>query len=541
MLEAEGKVFFVSKDVILRHERVLIKQMVLISSEHELMLGPLDQFPRKGVNIPKFTGHDRVEDESMLAYAMLEKDPLGEKKISVTGHLHGGRCYLVNTFTLAKSPHLFVLVSDLMSKVQFEGSEESFLEKYDQLVPLELLKDEKNILVREGLLRSPEADANYITAKSAFVQFGAAVIASGTRILDDYWENIAKQQGLTPHHRVFKLSHKLIQTLKSLKPSLFPVASRTKTIAQRDGKIFESPYLTVTEQAAPEIRQEYGREFSQGQHIGVVVPGQSINGSLELSAQFKVPKYHSKNSFQQAIQYKALDTPIGMLEQPATSINYSLPTTGSRSISGVPSSSYINKPGKRLLSNILDTGINTNKSKKSEEHELISASNVNVDTNETLNINGWKFESLPLKSPEIPTTSHHSIRGLPFYKKEKLLSRLKKLTPNEVKEIEHLHDSVFLNTGLQNVRKVRLKKWTKYWQYKSGVPVGLRRNEIELFKNRYLKDILEKTSSFTTLNEATYMDETHITTRVPNANFLGHSNIRSFKPPYVSEPNEMEQ
>lgn len=536
MSEVEGNVFFVSKEVILRHERVLIKQMVLISSEHELIQGPLDQFPRKGVNTPQFAGHDRVKDESMMAYAMLEKDPLGEKKISVTGHLHGGRCYLFNTFTLIKSSHLFVLVSDLINTIQFEGSEGAFSEKYDQFMPLELLKDEENFLVKEGLLSSPGSDAKYITARSAFVQFGAAVIASGTRILDDYWENIAKQQGLTPHHRVFKLSNKLIQTLKSLKPSLFPTVTRAKMITGKDGKFFESPFLTVTEQVVPEIRQEYGREFSQGQHIGVVVPGQSINGSLELSAQFKVPKYHSKNSFQQATQYKALDTPIGM-QQPPTGVNYGLSATGSRSISSVPSSTHINKPGKRLLSNILDTGINTIKSKKSEEHELISASNGNVSTNETLNINGWKFESLPLRSSELSATSHHSVRGLPFYEKEKLLNRLKSLTPNQVKEVEHLHDSVFLNTGLQNVRKVRLKKWTKYWQYKSGVPVGLRGNEIELFKNQYLKDILEQTSSVTKLNEATYMDETHITTRVPNANFLGNSNIRSFKPPYVSEPN----
>lgn len=555
MSENDGnKIFKVSKNTIIKHERVLIKQIVLISSEPELIQGALDMFPAKVVQVPNYAGTEKQGDESSFSYKMIQTDPLGERKISAYGELQNGRSYLMDTFTLSNSAHILVLVSDLMKALQYDRSEIEFLEEYSQLLPLQLNEDEKAFLKKGGLLQSDDnTNDRYITAKSAFVRFGAATIASGVRVIDDYWESLAKEQGFTPHHRVCKLSKRLLDILIDLKPTIQYHSNRNAneedsiTNDQNEQNYyFENPYLTVSEQISFEVRQEYGREFSKGEHIGAVIPGQNINGSLEISSQFKIPKYHNKNSFQQAIQQNAMNTPIGspsQLEQQqrypqsqqsdvsrSTNIGFS---PGSLPLSG--------KSGKRLLNSILDTDTLVIKRKKSEENELIKSTNDIALTNEQLNINGWKFESLPLTTDSNTNNIEFSPRGLPFYQKDRLIKRLKLLTPNQVREIEHLHDSLFLNTGLQNVRKLRAKKWTKYWQHKSGVSVGLRNIDVPTFKNRYLKEILEQTKTVTVYNELTNMDEISITKRVPNANFLGHSNIHGFKPPYANAPVNIKQ
>lgn len=529
MSGAEGEVVIVNKDDLLTHERLLLKQLVLISSEEELMQGPLDQPPRKQIDVPDFTG-DKNKDESGFAYTMIRRDLQGEKRISAYGKLWEGRAWLFNTLKFPGSEYWFVLLIDLVKCLQYDDDEQSFLDKYDQLLALEATEEQKVFLQRKGLLKEPfPQSVKYFTTKSVFVQFGAAVLLGGVRVLDDYWESLAREKSLTPHHRVFKLSPKLLSILKRLKPSLF-LKYTTDGTENIESSSFEPPYPTVTEQVSAEVRDEYGRQFSEGQHIGAVVPGQSINGSLELSMQFKLPKYHSKNSFQHAAQMNALDTEIGSAET-NTGANISVPTSAVHGEVFASSGSLSHKSaGKRLLSSISDSSLSNSKGKKSEEHDMLSAATGSIAPNAQLNISGWKFESLPLKGGG--NCTEFSVRGLPLYDKDKLLQRLKKLSPNQVKELEHLHDAVFLNTGLQNVRKIRTKKWTKYWQYKTGLPVGLLESNMEISRNRYLSDILNQKTTTTKYNDATLIDEVQTTSRVPNANFLENSNIKGFKPPY---------
>lgn len=532
MSGAEGEVVIVGQASKLKHERLLLKQLVLISSEDELMQGPLDQPPLKQIDVPDFTGA-KTKDDSGLAYTMIRRDLQGEKRVSAYGQLREGRTWLFNTLRFPNSEYWFVLLIDLVKCLQYEGDEVSFLNRYDQLLALEATDDQKLFLKEKGLLKEPLPESvKYFTTKSAFVQFGAAVLLGGIRVLDDYWESLAREKSLTPHHRVFKLSPKLIADLKRLKPSLFLQQSSHEEERHLKGNYFEQPYLTVTEQASAEVRDEYGKQFAEGQHIGAVIPGQSINGSLELSAQFKLPKYHSKNSFQHAAQMNALDVAIEMPQDQTASGNSATPPAAANTEFPSSLGSFSNKSaGKRLLSSISDTNISNSKGRKSEEHEILSATTGSVSANSQLNISGWKFESLPLRvdgsEPEF------SVRGLPFYDKNKLLERLKILSPNQVKELEHLHDGVFLNTGLQNVRKIRSAKWTKYWQYKTGLPVGLLESDLNTFRNQYLAEVLSQKSTTTKYNDATLIDEVQITSRIPNANFLGNSNIKGFRPPYA--------
>lgn len=517
----------VDEEVLLKHERVLVKQILLIFPEDELMQGPLNKNPRKSVVVPDYTGTDKVKDEARLAYRMVQTDPLGERKISVAGDFLGGREYLCETFRLREVSDRLVLIPHLIKALNYDGGEDEFLREFDQILATDATSEVRDSFINQGILPESVGNVKYVSFKSAFVQFGAALVAGGIRVLDDYWETIAKGQGLTAHHRVFKLSKRLGDKLKILKPHVFSETTESQQTTEQTaehGRLFESPWTTVTEQPSLDARQQWGKEFTYGEHINVVVPGQSIHGSLDLSAQYKIPKYHSKNSFQLAVQMKALDLPID-------SKVYSESKLALAKQENTSDTPHPGKKSSRILNSILDTG--TSSKMKKEYQEESTGHEATNSFDESLNINGWKFDSLPLRSPGV-TESQRSIKGLPFYDQAKLIARAKKLTPNQVKKLEHVHDSVFLNAGLQNVRGIRSQKWSKYWQYKSGVPVGLLNSEIKYFQHHYLKEVLEQTSSVTNYIPEANVDEIDTTTRVANANYIGYCNIHSFRPPYMS-------
>ncbi|CAI4038671.1 hypothetical protein SMKI_06G0160 [Saccharomyces mikatae IFO 1815] len=540
-----GVVFIVPKILIREHERVILKQILQILGQDELVQAPLDKFPYRKLEVTRYIDDSKTRDVTDTSYKMVQMDAYGEKKTSLKGKLFGGRQFLFNTFMfMAHGDVLLVLLQDVI-KVLYQDEtmpdENEFIGRHDQFLIMETSEEQTIFLVKNGVLpEGSNGPFRYITARSAFVEFGASVIVGGQRIVDDYWESLAKKQNFSSHQRVFKLTTKLISKISLLRPSFQNnKATNTNHTDTGTGAIsdlkFESPYPIVTEQPSAEIREAYIENFAKGEHISAIVPGQSISGTLELSAQFRVPRYHSKNSFQQALQMKAMDIPIGKHEELLAQYE-SQASDGSSLTSlpnNIPSVNPSNKPIKRMLSSILDINVTSSKNKKSEENEMIKPMNRGLIKNNTsLNINGWKFESLPLKSAEHSGKKQY-YRGLPLYEKNALLGRLKQLTPNEIKELEHLHDAVFVNTGLQNVRKVRTKKWKKYWQYKAGIPIGLKRSQLDEFENKYLKDVLAQTSVTTNFNEVTNTDETITTKRIPNANFLGNCNIKDFKPPYI--------
>ncbi|CAI4060822.1 hypothetical protein SKDZ_06G0160 [Saccharomyces kudriavzevii ZP591] len=548
--EEVGAVFIVPKLLIKEHKRVVLKQILQILDQEELVQPPLDAFPYRKLELPRYTDESKTRDATDTSYKMLQMDAYGEKKIGLNGELFGDRHYLFNTFTFTTHRNVLLALLQDVIKVLYQDDakqdESGFIGQHDQFLVMETTGEQTNFLIESGVVsKGSTGPFKYITAKSAFVEFGASVVVGGQRIVDDYWETLAKKQNLSSHQRVFRLTTDLILKLSLLRPSFRGSKKRSvdqtyaDTSATSSGTIssfkFESPYPVVTEQPSAEVREAYIENFAKGEHISAIVPGQSISGTLELSAQFRVPRYHSKNSFQQAIQMKAMDIPIGKHEELLAQYESQSPVGSSLTSlpNNIPSVNPSNKPIKRMLSSILDINVSSSKNKKSEENEMIKPMNKGLLKNNTsLNINGWKFESLPLRSPDQPGKQQY-YRGLPLYEKTTLLERLKQLTPNEIKELEHLHDAVFVNTGLQNVRKVRTKKWKKYWQYKAGIPIGLKPSQLDEFKNQYLKDVLAQTSVTTTFNEITNTDETITTKRIPNANFLGNCNIRDFKPPYI--------
>ncbi|KAK5773761.1 hypothetical protein RI543_005073 [Arxiozyma heterogenica] len=546
-------VHFASDELLLAHSLYLLKQILQISVQEELIAGQLDHLPLKQIMVPPEYFEDRINDGTELdEYKFRKIDPLGITKIDSNGKLlisGMNKDFLFNYFQLpGHGDKYWVLLRDLISLVQDDSiDQETFIQKYkQQLLPIQATSDDIEFMKRNHLLDKNYNDVNnndvkIITTKSAFITFGAQIISQGTRIVDDYWETLAKQQGFTTHHRVFKCSSKVISLLKELKPQIFNRSVRSSQQIPQDIKIekeekeegtfnFDSPYTIIIEQPSQEIREEYEEQFSKGQHTDTVVPGQAIAGSLELSAQFRVPKYHSKNSFLQATQIKGMDTPIGEHNYNKNETSQlkgaqpSLPNLRTN-----PNMTSESKISNRMLSSITDSNID----KKIEEEP--SSLNMNKQQTSSLNIKGWKFDSLPIGDEQQVKENNHSIKGLSYFEKDNLLKRLNYLTPNQIKETEHSHDCLFVNVGLQKVRKIRSKRWMKYWQYKHGLPIGLLNEgkQVEYIEKRYISKMLQHEDIITNFNELTNTDEIRITKRQANPNLLGYSNIKSFKPPYA--------
>lgn len=564
---ADQAIIRVSDNVIRDHEQFLVKHTVQIVAQPELIQGELSELPSKTIELPKeYLSYETMPN--MNEFRMKQGDPMGEKKITKFGSLVNGSRYLVNIFRLPdRGPIYFSLLDDVMKALTWQGTEERFLEIFSQLYPINANAKELDFLKEAKLISessSTSENIKMVSIRSVYVVFGASIIACGMRLVNDYWESLGRKQGFTSHHRVFRLPRKVLELVKTLKPAFFYKENKVSEGLTKKSIVSESPYLNITEQPSIEVREEYAKRYATGQHITSHVPGQSISGSLELSALFKIPKYHSKNSFLQAIQMKILDIPIGRYSElmeaqlnNGLSANATESTVSLSSLPGTPtiqgsnihsvnttsnllsinnaSNTSVNKPQSRMLSSIMDMNMNmNNKTKKTDDTEVVTSRFGNNRMNTILNIHGWKFDSLPVsESDNLTGIDKYSAKGIPTYSRDRLLHRLKKLTPNQIKELEHLHDSVSLNTGLQKVRKTRFSRWTKYWQYKSGIPIGLQEDQIETYKTEYLKEMLEYTTVTETYNEETNNDEIRTTKRVPNANFLDYSNIRGFNPPYA--------
>ena len=540
----------VSEELLNAHNLYLLKQVLQISGQSELISGPLERFPLKQIVVPSEYFEDRINNGvEFEEYKFRKIDPLGINKIDSNGKLlisGTNKDFLFNYFQLpGHGDKYWVLLKDLISLVQDDMiDQETFIRRYkQQLLPIEATEDDIKFMVQNHLLEKKynginSSNVKIVTTRSAFITFGAQIISQGTRIIDDYWETLAKQQGFTTHHRVFKCSPKILSLLKELKSQIFKTSEEKYQKIQKESIAvdedfnfdFDAPYTIVTEQPSNDVREEYMEHFTRGEHTDSVVPGQFIAGSLELSAQFRVPKYHSKNSFLQATQIKGMDIPIGehdyhkneSTQQKSTQTNFSEISTNSN---------MVNEP--KASNRMLNSNIDSNSGIKNKDEQNLN--NTNGQEVVSLNIKGWKFDSLPVGNEQQVENHDHSIKGLSYYERKKLLRRLNYLTPNQIKELEHSHDSLFVNVGLQRVRKIRNNRWMEYWQYKHGLPMGLlnEKKHLEYIEKHYIPEMLKHEEVIINFNELTNTEEIRTTKREANPNLLGHSNIKSFKPPYM--------
>jgi chromatin structure-remodeling complex protein RSC7 len=124
-------------------------------------------------------------------------DPKGDKKISDLGVLKGGRKFRVKVFKVPnRGDRLYAISTDVARLVGYRDSYFLF-QKHTSLYRFKIDEDSKMYLINNDLLPATfKTRAAYlITARSAFKEFGARIIVDGKQVIDDYYEEKARNDG----------------------------------------------------------------------------------------------------------------------------------------------------------------------------------------------------------------------------------------------------------------------------------------------------------------------------------------------------------
>jgi chromatin structure-remodeling complex protein RSC7 len=129
--------------------------------------------------------------------AKMDEDPAGEQKVDKDGYLQGGREYRVRTFTIeGKGRRLYMLSTEPARCIGFRDSY-LFFQKHRMLYKIILTDEDKLDLIDRDLMPHSYKGRTIgvVTARSVFREFGAAIIISGRKIIDDYREADMRAEG----------------------------------------------------------------------------------------------------------------------------------------------------------------------------------------------------------------------------------------------------------------------------------------------------------------------------------------------------------
>ena len=135
---------------------------------------------------------DVVDDE-----VALPEDPDGELKVDRVGNLQGGRDYRVRVFTIeGRGGRLYMLSTEPARCTGFRDSY-LFFTKHPKLYKIIIDDDEKrNLIERDVIPHSYKGRAiGVVTARSVFREFGARIIVGGRKVIDDYYMQVARENG----------------------------------------------------------------------------------------------------------------------------------------------------------------------------------------------------------------------------------------------------------------------------------------------------------------------------------------------------------
>jgi chromatin structure-remodeling complex protein RSC7 len=135
---------------------------------------------------------DVVDDELDLP-----EDAEGEKKVDKLGNLLGGRDYRVRVFKIGgRGDRLYMLSTEPARCTGFRDSY-LFFTKHMRLHKIIIDDNEKRDLIdREIIPHSYKGRAiGVVTARSVFREFGARIIIGGKKVIDDYYETAARENG----------------------------------------------------------------------------------------------------------------------------------------------------------------------------------------------------------------------------------------------------------------------------------------------------------------------------------------------------------
>lgn len=129
-----------------------------------------------------------------------DEDPKGLEKIDKNGFLQGGRRFRMKTFTvLGKGDKQFMISTEPARLVGFRDSYLLF-KTHRSLFKMVCDNDEKMDLIDRQIIPNSYKgrSVNLVAARSIFREFGAQVLVDGRKVIDDFWEQRAIDNGDIP-------------------------------------------------------------------------------------------------------------------------------------------------------------------------------------------------------------------------------------------------------------------------------------------------------------------------------------------------------
>ncbi|KAG5417021.1 NPL6 [Candida metapsilosis] len=128
------------------------------------------------------------------------EDPKGKEKIDELGYLKGGREFRMKTFKiLGEGDRLYVISTIPARMVGFRDSYLLF-KTHRTLFKRVCDNDQKQDLINRGIIPNSYKGraVNLVSARSIFREFGAKMIKEGKKVIDDFWEQRAIENGDIP-------------------------------------------------------------------------------------------------------------------------------------------------------------------------------------------------------------------------------------------------------------------------------------------------------------------------------------------------------
>ncbi|KAL6452642.1 rsc7 Chromatin structure-remodeling complex subunit rsc7 [Candida maltosa Xu316] len=125
------------------------------------------------------------------------EDPKGKEKIDDLGYLQGNRKFRMKTFKLlGKGDRLYMISTEPARLVGFRDSYLLF-KTHRTLFKKVADNDEKMDLIQRGIIPNSYKGraVNLVTARSIFREFGSRMIENGKKVIDDFWEQRAIDNG----------------------------------------------------------------------------------------------------------------------------------------------------------------------------------------------------------------------------------------------------------------------------------------------------------------------------------------------------------
>ncbi|KAJ1952975.1 chromatin structure-remodeling complex subunit RSC7 [Linderina pennispora] len=129
-------------------------------------------------------------------------DAAGEAKIGEDGQLLGGREYICPVFQSpfrANTQMRYVLSMDCC---RFTGARDSYMlfKQHPRLTRIETTQEERDLLAERHMIPKVTRfrPIAMITARDAFLEFGAKMVKDGQYIIDDYWEARSREEARFP-------------------------------------------------------------------------------------------------------------------------------------------------------------------------------------------------------------------------------------------------------------------------------------------------------------------------------------------------------